>query len=268
MTDDIGSQLRLLYSAMGGVKQVFSSKVTDYVASRPDYPELLFEQLRAAGNLQTGSVVADVGSGTGLLTRGLLQQGYQVVAVEPNASMRRASDAWLSEFPNYRSVEGCAESIPLEPLSIDLITAAQAFHWFQPEQAKAECLRVLCPEGKVALIWNDRDFSDPLQAALEDVFAEYGGQKRATLAVHCQQRNDVAKFFGTAVPAQLSYPHQHLLDQARLVSLVFSRSYMPDSTSSVGQQAIERVGQIFRQFSVAEQVTVRYTTVLFMGRPQ
>ncbi|MGB3293922.1 MAG: class I SAM-dependent methyltransferase [Phormidesmis sp.] len=265
--DHTGLQLRSLYDPAGGVKQVFSSKVTDYVTSRPDYPEPLFEQLRTAGNLQSGSLIADIGAGTGLLTQGLLQHGYRVVAVEPNAAMRNAADALLGQFSNYRSVGGAAESTPLDSSTIDLITVAQAFHWFDPEQTKLECLRVLRPEGKVALIWNDRVCSDPLQVAIEEVFAEYGGRKRALLVAHNQQR-DVSSFFGAAVLAHFSYPHKHSLDEAGLVGLAFSRSYMPDRSASAGQQAVERIHQIFQQFSASERVEVRYITTVFIGRPQ
>src|SRR4030095_4583501 len=111
---------------------------------------------------RAGARVADVGAGTGLLTRGLLARGFDVVAVEPNPAMREACDRYCAAFDRYRSVEGTGESMPLPAASIDLITAAQAFHWFDIDPARAECLRVLTPHGKVALIWNDRDFSDPL----------------------------------------------------------------------------------------------------------
>lgn len=267
MPEDRGAYLRSLYQTAGGVKQVFSSKVADYIASRPDYPAPLFEMLRTVSNLQAGSVVVDIGAGTGLLTRGLLQQGYCVVAVEPNAAMRNASDFLLSQFSNYCSVAGSAESMSLASASADLITAAQSSHWFEPEQAKAECLRVLRLEGKVALIWNDRLFSDPLQVALDQVFAEYGGSKRAALAIHEQQRNDIPTFFGETVPNRFSYPHEHLLDEAGLISLVFSRSYMPDRESSAGQKAKDSVCQIFQRFSASGVVKVRYVATACVGRP-
>jgi ubiquinone/menaquinone biosynthesis C-methylase UbiE len=180
---DTGHQLRFLYEQEGGVRAIFSSRVADYTASRPDYPAPLFETLGSICKLSAGAVVADVGAGTGLLTLGLLQRGYQVTAIEPNASMRQAADYFLGKFPSYRSVEGYAESIPLEASSVDLITAAQAFHWFEIERARTECLRILRPEGQVALIWNDRVLDDPLHVQLDAIFAEFGGAKRAALLI-------------------------------------------------------------------------------------
>ncbi|MEL7356586.1 MAG: class I SAM-dependent methyltransferase [Cyanobacteria bacterium J06648_10] len=267
MSEDAGAELRSLYEPEGGVQQIFASKVADYVASRPDYPAALFEELRTACNLQPGSVVADIGAGTGLLTHGLLQHGYQVVAVEPNQAMRQASDYALSKFSGYCSVEGSAESIPLEAGSVDLVTAAQAFHWFEVGSAQAECLRVLRPGAKVALIWNDRDFDDPFQRELSKIFDAYGGAKIAALSAYKEQR-DVSQFFGNTVSEKFSCPHEHRLTESGLLSLVFSRSYMPDQETFAGQDATMRIRQVFQQFTSAEKVTVRYNTTAFIGRPE
>ncbi|MEL7068836.1 MAG: class I SAM-dependent methyltransferase [Cyanobacteria bacterium J06581_3] len=267
MSEDAGAELRSLYEPEGGVQQIFASKVADYVASRPDYPAALFERLQTACNLQPGSVVADIGAGTGLLTHGLLKNGYQVVAVEPNQAMRRASDYALSKFSGYRSVEGAAESIPLEAGSVDLVTAAQAFHWFETARSRVECLKVLRPNAKVALIWNDRDLDDPLQEVINKIFGEYGGAKLAALAAHEKQR-DVTQFFGDTTPQQFSFPHEHRLTESGLLSLAFSRSYMPDRETSSGQDAMMRIRQVFRQFVIADMVTVRYSTTAFIGRPE
>lgn len=267
MNLDTGTKLRSLYEPQGGVGEIFSSKVADYIKSRPDYPAPLFEMLRVASNLLPGSRVADIGAGTGLLTQGLLLCGYNVTAVEPNAEMRAAADHLLKQFPGYQSVDGAAESIPLSASSVDLITVAQAFHWFEIDSARAECLRVLRPHGQVALIWNDRVLTDPLHIALDEVFAKHGGAKRDALVAH-EKRGDVPKFFGTTVPSEFSWPHVHLIDEIGLLSLVFSRSYMPDRDSSPGRDASHQVRQIFHRFATEDQLTVRYTTHVIVGRPQ
>lgn len=267
MPNDTGAQLRSLYEPEGGVGEIFSSKVSDYRSSRPDYPASLFEYLRHAGNLDRDAVVADVGAGTGLLTKGLLEQGYSVTAIEPNAAMRAACDRWLAGYASYRSVAGAAESIAAASCSFDLITAAQAFHWFDVERAKAEFLRVLRPHGKVALIWNDRVRSDPLHVALDNIFTCHGGGKRDALLRH-ESREDVATFFGSAALTELTWPHEHRLDESGLMSLVFSRSYMPERTSVLGKQVCQQLSDIFRQFETQGGVDVRYTTVAIVGRPQ
>nr|WP_315491647.1 class I SAM-dependent methyltransferase [uncultured Rhodoferax sp.] len=265
---DTGAQLRSLYEPQGGTGQIFSSKVSDYAASRPDYPAALFEALRVACHLKPGAMVADVGAGTGLLTQGLLAQGYTVTAVEPSDSMRAAADHTLAaRFAGYRSASGTAEHLPLPDASADLITAAQAFHWFDIAAARAEFLRVLKPQGQVALIWNDRVLTDPLHVALDVIFAQYGGAKRGALLAH-EERGQVPAFFGSCTPQELTWPHEHRLNEEGLLSLVFSRSYMPVRDSEPGRQASQVVRDVYHRLAHKDGLDVRYTTVAIVGRPQ
>jgi SAM-dependent methyltransferase len=266
VADDTGRRLRSLYEPGGGARAIFSSKVGDYRASRPDYPPELFDALSSRCGLNARSLVVDVGAGTGLLTRGLLARRCRVIAVEPNAEMRRACDEALSGISGYRSVEGCAETMPLETASADLVTAAQAFHWFEVARARDECLRVLRRDGQVALIWNDRLSSDPLHVALDALFAEFGGEKRAALVAH-EDRKDVPAFFGGDV-AELRWPHEQRLDSEALVSLVFSRSHTPARDSDRGRQVEARTRDLFAAHAIDDRVVVRYTTVMIIGRPQ
>ena len=263
---DTGARMRLAYDREGGVLAAFSGKVADYAAARPDYPAPLFETLIATCGLTDKAVIADLGSGTGLLTQGFLQRGFRVFAVEPNDAMRSAGDHLLGKFPEYRSIDGSAESIPLESASVDLVTAAQAFHWFDIDRARTECLRILRPTGNVALIWNDRVFEDSLHRALDEIFAEFGGAKRAALVSHEKGRS-ISEFFGSTIPKEFSWPHEHRLGEEGLVSLVLSRSYMPARESAAGKEIALRVSELFRKFANADLVSVRYRTVARVGRP-
>jgi SAM-dependent methyltransferase len=267
-TDDTGARLRGLYAHDGGVGQVFSAKIADYVASRPDYPAALFDALATDAGLVPGAVVADLGAGTGLLTAGLLARGAQVTAIEPSAEMRAAADAWLGAKPGYRSQPGSAEATGLPDASVDLITAAQAFHWFDIAPAQREALRVLRPAGQVALIWNDRREGDPLHVAMDELFAEFGGERRRAMIAHETGRGDVPAFFGFA-PRRFAFDHAHRLDRAGLLALAFSRSYMPARASDAGRAAAQALQTLFERFADADgSVTVRYTTVLMLGRPR
>jgi SAM-dependent methyltransferase len=180
--------------------------------------------------------------------------------------MRRASDLLLDGVEGYSSVDGRAESLPLETASVHLIAAAQAFHWFEAERARAEFLRVLTDQGKVVLIWNDRVFDDPLHMALDEVFDEFGGARRAALVAH-EDRSDVPRFFGSTVPQEFSWPHGHYLNQEGLLSLVFSRSYISGRDTREGPMIAERVRKIFSRFAANGTVAVRYRTVAIVGRP-
>jgi len=264
---DTGGALRSLYAAQGGTRSIFSTKAIDYAASRPDYPAALFEMLSAVCAPLSSATVVDIGAGTGLLTQGLLRMGCRVTAIEPNPEMRQKSDLLLGGIDGYSSVDGCAESIPLGAASVDLITAAQAFHWFEIERARAEFLRVLKPYGQIALIWNDRVIEDPLQGALDEVFGEFGGPKRAALVAH-EDRSNVPLFFGSTSPKEFSWPLEHSIDESALLSLVFSRSYMPGRSTDDGRRITDRVRQIFSRFATNGKAVVRYRTVAFLGRPK
>lgn len=266
-TNDTGARLRSLYEPQGGVGEIFSNKVTDYAASRPGYPAALFDALRSVCKLHPNAAVADIGAGTGLLTQGLLKQGYRVTAIEPSDSMRAAADQSLAHCPGYSSARGSAEHLSLPCASMDLITAAQAFHWFDIEAARSEFLRVLKPDGKVALIWNDRLLNDPLHIALDGIFAQYGGAKRGAMLAH-DERSEVPSFFGASTPLECTWPHEHHLSEAALLSLVFSRSYMPERNSPAGQQAAAQVSELFQHLATSGSIAVRYTTVAIIGRPQ
>ncbi len=266
---DAGAHLRALYAPDGGVHAAFTSKVADYVASRPDYPEALFDALESLAGLAPGITVADIGAGTGLLSEGLLERGAHVVGVEPNAAMRSAAERILGHTEGFRVVEGAAEATSLPVGSVDLVTAAQAFHWFDVEPARREILRILKPAGQVALIWNDRVTSDPLQQSLDAIFERHGGERRGAMTVSAERR-DVPRFFNEAPTHTVEMPHVHWLDEAGLLALGFSRSYMPARDSHEGLQAAHELRAAFAQHAgdgPDPRVAMHYTTVAIIGRP-
>src|SRR4051812_50031918 len=106
----------------------FSSRVQNYVQYRPRYPEAVLDLLRSECGLNTGSAVADVGSGTGISTELLLKSGATVYAIEPNREMRQAAEVQLASEENFRSIDATAESIGLPERGIDLIVAGPSFH--------------------------------------------------------------------------------------------------------------------------------------------
>ena len=128
----------------------FGEAADAYERARPGYPDAAVDWLLPDG----ARTVLDLGAGTGKLTRSLVARGVEVVAVEPLPEMRERLTGLL---PEVRAVEGTAEEIPLPDASVDAITVAQAWHWVDPERAKAETARVLRPGGTLGLIWNRRD---------------------------------------------------------------------------------------------------------------
>src|SRR5438132_418303 len=125
----------------------FTDRVDDYAKYRPHYPQAVFDLLRDELGFQPGTIVADIGSGTGISTKPLLDLGCTVYAVEPNAAMRRAAEQGLGENPRLTNIAGTAEETTLAENSVDAIVSAQAFHWFDAAQTRREFERILRPNG-------------------------------------------------------------------------------------------------------------------------
>jgi ubiquinone/menaquinone biosynthesis C-methylase UbiE len=141
----------------------FDGVAEAYERSRPGYAAEAVEWI--SQRLPLGRVL-DLGAGTGKLTRQLVPYALEVVAVEPGDEMRRV----LQEVvPGVEALFGTAEDIPLPDESVDVVTVAQAFHWFEIDAALAEMQRVLRPMGGMAIVWNERDDEDPLMRAIDEL---------------------------------------------------------------------------------------------------
>jgi SAM-dependent methyltransferase len=150
----------------------FEGAAAVYEQARPGYPPEAVRWLTEALGLRPGRRVVDLAAGTGKLTRDLVPSGAQVVAVEPVAGMRRTLAATISTAaggPAVAVVAAVAQALPVGDGLVDAVTVAQGFHWFATVEAVTELHRVIRPGGHLGLIWNHRDVSDPLQAALTDL---------------------------------------------------------------------------------------------------
>jgi ubiquinone/menaquinone biosynthesis C-methylase UbiE len=132
----------------------FQAGASAYEAARPGYPAGALTVLEREAGIGPGSRVCDLAAGTGKLTRRLIELGADVVAVEPLPAMR---DQLARAVPEVEPVDGTAETIPLPAASVDAVTVAQAFHWFDAPIALDEIARVLRPGGALVLLWNERD---------------------------------------------------------------------------------------------------------------
>ncbi len=127
-----------------------------YSKFRTEYPKEFIDYLYEKVGITSKSIIADIGSGTGKLSNKLLLKGSKVYSIEPNDDMRRIAENDLSRFSNFTSINGTAENTTLQNSSVDFITVGTAFHWFDMEQFKKECQRILKPNGKVILVWISR----------------------------------------------------------------------------------------------------------------
>ncbi|MBB2479364.1 class I SAM-dependent methyltransferase [Bacillus sp. APMAM] len=151
----------------------FNGKSIVYSKFRPDYPNELVMDMIFENKLKEDSIVADIGSGTGIMTKKLLDHGFKVFAVEPNTEMRKVAEEKLKKYKLFISVEGSAENTTLLKRSVDFITVAQAFHWFDLKRFQKECQRILKTHGKVAIISNERMTGTSINQKIEIVYKRF-----------------------------------------------------------------------------------------------
>lgn len=254
---------------MAGVSDAtgrFSDRVDAYVAARPGYPTGVVDTLVDRG-LGAGSVVADLGAGTGIFTAMLLDTGATVHAVEPNGPMRTSLAARLGEHPRLHVHDTSAEATGLAPGAIDLVTAAQAFHWFDVPAVRAECARILRPTGLVALVWNNRiDDATPFLRGYEDLLRRRGTDY-AAVDHRRNQDERLAAFFGPhgAVERHAFANHQ-VLDAAGLRARLLSSSYSPMPGHPDHEPMLAELDALVDEHGTDGQVVLEYRTEIVIGR--
>ena len=187
--------------------QRFSSRVDNYVRYRPGYPVVVLDLLKKMCGLTPDSVIADIGSGTGIFTRMLLQNGNRVFGIEPNADMLMAAEKLLASFPRFTSVAGAAETTTLTDYSVDFITAAQAAHWFDRERARREFVRILKPRGWTVLLWNERRTdSTPFLREYEQLLLTYGTDYQEVR--HERTTAEINAFFSPSKFQERKFQHE------------------------------------------------------------
>jgi SAM-dependent methyltransferase len=243
----------------------FTSRVADYVRSRPGYPDDLFDTLQSHARLSARSAVADIGSGTGLSTEPWLQRSGLVYAVEPNAAMRAVAEARLSRFRGFRSVAGTAEATTLPDASVDLVAAGQAFHWFDRAAAQAELRRILRRRGWVALFWNTRrTHGNPFMEAYGALLDAYGTDYRRVAHEHLSPET-LEEFFGGPYEAMV-FDHEQQFDFEGLRGRLVSSSYVPAPGEAGHEPMLARLRDIFDAHQQDGLVRFPYDTELFIGR--
>lgn len=151
----------------------FDGRAEHYAKSRPSYAVELIDYLYNQYGLSQTSVTADIGSGTGKFSKQLLDRQSEVYCVEPNDDMRHIAERDLDIYAKFHSVMGIAEQTTLKSSFVDFITSAQAFHWFDVQKFKEECLRIIKPCGKIFLIWNTRSYSDEINQEWHEIFSRF-----------------------------------------------------------------------------------------------
>jgi SAM-dependent methyltransferase len=241
----------------------FSNRVADYVKFRPTYPEAVFDTLVARVPPGLPRSAADIGSGTGIFSRGLLARGFELYGVEPNPEMRAQAEQALGGEPRFHSRSGRAEATGLPDRCVSLAVAAQAFHWFDPRQCRSEWQRLLVPGGVVGLVWNQRQLGSEFMQAYEAVMQrlpEYDQVSR-------WQRDaaTIAALFGEGEFETLEYGNHQIFDWPGLRGRVLSSSYVPKSGELGHEELMIELQRSFSAHERAGSVQFDYVTRLHVG---
>jgi ubiquinone/menaquinone biosynthesis C-methylase UbiE len=247
-------------------KQRFSNKVADYVRYRPSYPAAVVETLSAECGLRPGHVVADVGSGTGILSKLFLENGNHVIGVEPNGGMRQAGEELLSAFRSFSSVNGSAEATTLQDTSVDFVTVAQAFHWFEPKATRREFQRILRPLGFVVIVWNDRQLdTTPFLRDYEALLHRFGTDY-AKVSESYPRRSQIHEFFVPNTFAHKTFPNFQKFDLVGVHGRLRGSSYVPGPEQPTFTPMMAELERIFNAHQRNGEVSMDYTTHVYFGR--
>jgi SAM-dependent methyltransferase len=243
----------------------FSNRVENYIKYRPGYPTEIVDFATKELGLTPDSVVADVGSGTGLLSQPFLQNGNPVLGIEPNREMREAGERYLADFSRFTSVNGTAEATTLVENSVDFVVAGQAFHWFDVDKTKAESQRILRPHGWVLIVFNmRRSWDSPLLQAYEAMVEAYGFSYNHVKAG--QREVDVADWFAPNVGKLALFSYEQVFDYAGISGRLLSSSYTPLPDHPHHAPMMARLREIFDQFAEDEKVAFPYETRVYYGQ--
>jgi SAM-dependent methyltransferase len=245
----------------------FSDRVDDYVKYRPGYPAGLLSVLAEQAGLSAESVVADIGAGTGISTRLLLESGARVIAVEPNGPMRQALAAEMGNNPRLTICDGTAEATGIAAGSVDLVTCFQAFHWFEPAATRNEFRRVLRPGESAALIWNDRlTDGSPFMVDYDRLLNTLPAGNRAD--GHHQIENDgrIPAFFHPRPVRFDVLENSQRLDFPALAGRLRSSSYTPTPNQPEFAPMMAALRELFDRHQECGFVEMLYRTEIYTGR--
>ncbi len=246
----------------------FSARVADYVAGRPGYPRGVIQVLSERFGFDSTWRVADVGAGTGISSRLFLENGNPVTIVEPNHDMRAAADEWLGGFPGFASILAPAEATTLPDGSVDLVVAAQAFHWFDHAAFARECERILTPHGRVLVMWNDRDMTDDFPSAYEAIAIRYAPDYAKVGHRKSDNQAPTAAWFEPSTYGYVEVPNPQRITLEVAKARMASSSYMPSRGHPDFEPMLRDVEQLFEQYQQGGTASMAHVTRMNFGRPR
>jgi ubiquinone/menaquinone biosynthesis C-methylase UbiE len=242
----------------------FSNRAENYARHRPGYPAGLIQILKSDCGLTESSVVADVGSGTGILAELFLKNGNIVFGVEPNAAMRLTAERLLKPWEKFVSINATAEATTLESESVNFIAAAQAFHWFDRNKCRSEFARILKPGGWVVLIWNERRLdSTAFLRQYENLLLRYGTDYEKVR--HENVTGEIADFFSPQSFQLQTLENAQHFNFDSLKGRLLSSSYTPNPEHPDFKPMLKELEEIFHSNQENGIVSFEYETRVYYG---
>ncbi len=242
----------------------FTGKAGYYAKFRPSYPTAVVDRLYGLTHAEN---VADIGAGTGKFTEKLLTKPWSVTAVEPNADMCR--ELLKCVGGKAEIVTASAEDTGLPAHSFGLITAAQAFHWFDPDKFREECKRLLTPEGRVAIVFNSR-MKGAISQQRDEIFNRYCPEfteRRGHMGRRTDEDGDAFlrnEYFSQVEVFQMETPV--MMTREEFIGNSLSKSYSPLETDPNYNSFITELRELFDKYHRYGRVSVSYTTNCYAGK--
>lgn len=245
-------------------KQVYSNKAEKYARYRWDYDQQAIDSIFAISGLGEDGCIADIGAGTGILTRHLVGRARTIYAVEPNFEMRSWLQTELAQCQACHVIDGSAEATGLPDHSVDLVTIAQAIHWFNPEEARKELRRILIPGGWLAVLRNISTQDEINQAASELHRAEYGFEgMQAAVRMNWKP---LIYYYGNGRFQRIRFCFAFKQNFERFLGSLLSTAGMPDESHPRYHSLEQAARAIFDRFSIDGQMEVQGETELYIGQ--
>ncbi|UQZ81039.1 ubiquinone/menaquinone biosynthesis methyltransferase [Paenibacillus konkukensis] len=235
----------------------FENKAKAYAAGRPTYPEEILSKIQELG-IGKDSVIADIGAGTGLLTNLLCKLDCKIIAVEPDVQMLNECRQYCSAHKNIEYIHATAERTPLAEHSIDVITIASAFHWFDKELSKAEFKRILKKDGYVILLWNMMQKNSEFAKEYVKTLGKYTVKHTAGNA-NIDPDKEKLNFFGQGYSIQY-YDNWQRFNQEGIIGNALSLSYTPSKLDMHYDEFVQELRNLFLKYQEGGEVTVHYQT--------
>lgn len=245
-------------------KQNFTGRAENYTKGRPAYSNQLVDLLYDKYGFSLDKTIADIGSGTGKFAKQLLEKGSTVICVEPDDDMRQVGQKELSQYSKCQFVSGDASDTKVNSCSVDFVTAAQAFHWFDVSKFSDEYKRILKQNGKVVLIWNVRDINDKLNVESQDVYKKYCLRFKGFGGGIKEDDERISKFFNGNYEF-VEFANPLVFDKEKFIQRSLSSSYSLKNGDPNYDEYIHELEKLFDKYAENGMLEMKNKTVAYIG---